>query len=147
MTFVKGHKAANRKLPPDDVLRAHIAAGLTATDIARIYDVAADNVRCTLRKLALIPPATSQRNKKLPSGTVLRAHIAAGLRNIDIAKTYGVAEYSVSRALRRSDIAMPAAETSAPIRRHPDDTAHKVVRNGISRARVPSIDGYFQGVV
>lgn len=39
MTFKKGAPAPNRKLPPDDVLKADIAAGLSDRAIARKYDL------------------------------------------------------------------------------------------------------------
>lgn len=44
MTFVKGGTAPNRRLPPDDILLAEMAAGLSDHAIARKYDL----VRCTV---------------------------------------------------------------------------------------------------
>lgn len=67
MTFVIGQKAANRKLPADDIMQADIDAGLTGAAMGRKYGVSDVAVNAHIRKMGMRPAPEPASVKSLAS--------------------------------------------------------------------------------
>jgi len=92
MTFVIGQRAANRKLPADDILLADLAAGLKGSDIARKYGLHPSSVNAHISRNGLrqraMPDSTPKRIKlcETPEKIIIRRETLTEGRNFRMVK-------------------------------------------------------------
>lgn len=87
MTWMKGQKPRNRKLPPDDVLVGHIRAGMKPRAIADLYGVTDQAVRELVKARGWNRPApaaaeiTPAALVETPEKTIVRRLVLAAGRD------------------------------------------------------------------